>query len=178
MDEKIMRQYLQMIPTDFGVIRTIDESLLIPKLARVKELISQSKYSQKIKYLLQNQDLHFKPFPHMHSADMRWESDRLKVPNCLGTLFYVAEVSQFNHPYHGWDDELQKFLKPELKTEAEKDTFCFSGVWNGEWYDYHGGLCMGKIETIPIMFAQHGTGSWFGFESISSFKHPEFYKIP
>jgi hypothetical protein len=178
MNEEVMRQDLQMIPTDFGVIRTIDESLLIPRLTEVKELAKKSKYFPRINYLLYNKDLSFERFPHMHSKDMRRECDRLKEPNCLGTLFYVTGVSKFNHPYHGWDDELKKFVNPELKTKTEADSFCFSGVVGYEEYDWHGGLCIGKIEGIPIMFAQHGAASYFGFESISSFKNPEFYKIP
>jgi hypothetical protein len=176
-EKRIMREYLHLVQTDFGTIMTPDEELLVPRLEEIRKLVEQSRYSARIEYLLRTQELHYKKVPHMHSSDMRWESDRLKAPNCLGTIFYVTEKSQFNHPYHGWDDELKKFKKPELKTEPKKDTFCFSWTCTPNGSDDHGGLCIGKIAEIPIMFAQHGKAGYFGFESTKYFRNPEFYKI-
>ncbi len=169
MDVKFMREYLKMTPTEVGVIFTKDEALIIPHIDQIKYLIQQSQFSPRINYLLQHPEIAQIKVKNLH--------DELREPNCIGTTLFITRKSPLDYPHHGYDEELEKFKREELRITPAKDTFCFSRFVGADGIDWHTGLCIGLINNISLMFTQHGAGNYFGVESASSFRNPEFYRI-
>ena len=132
-------------------------------------LIDQSPFSEKIWFLIINQ--------HLSEKSVLNVKGETKPPNCLGTAFFVAGVSQIDYPYHAYDDELGPHMRQRITgAEIPEGAFCFSPNYEPDGVDYHAGIYLGKIWGAHTLFAQHGKGCRFGVESLkANFINPEYY---
>ena len=156
-----------------------DTDALAHNWANILTLIERNPFSERMKFLLEHQDLFNKPVLNL--------AGELEPPNCHGTAFWVAGVSKLNYPYQANEDELNEHMKPEERGESDESrwrvcnphierripgAFSFSFDYNAGW---HSGIYLGKIENEHIFFAQHGTHRGFGPESLRCYTNPTYY---
>ncbi len=155
-----------------------DRHILGNSLDEIMALINNNPFAKKIIYLLCNQRVATIPV-----RNLLGESSK---PNCLGTCFYIAGVSELLYPYHAYSRELEPHVKsgrtPEevatmLFPDFEKmipGAFIFS--YSSEQDDWHAGIYLGKIADVDIAFSQHGHGRLFGPEVVNrNYANPNYY---
>jgi hypothetical protein len=149
-----------------------DEKIIGHISGDVVAMIDQNPFSERIKFLLANQDLAKKPVKNVNGE--------LSAPNCIGTAFFIAGVGPFGYPYYAYDEIRQYLEEPELRNYFSEHSerrvpgaFCFS--YSTEIGDWHAGIYLGMVGDEHILFAQHGYGKSFGPESLWNYCVPTYY---
>jgi len=159
------------------VVLSHDVEIIGAALGEIVSLIDKNPFSERIRFLLGNQNLAKKPVKNVVGE--------ISPPNCLGTAFFIAGVSPFNYPYHGYDFELNPHMKQPGPRKWD-DCFSFGhfdrrvpgafvfsySVENDGW---HAGIYLGIVGDEHVLFAQHGHGESFGPESLINYASPDYY---
>ncbi len=151
-----------------------DKDTLIKNISKVERLILKNPFSERMVFLLGHQELATKRVP----AVLGNESE----PNCIGTLLWIAGLSKLDHPYHGYDSELEPHTKVEgddwgdlFRVHPERKIPGALGVsydYNG---DCHTGIYLGEVKSTEVLFAQHGLGKRFGIETSRCYSNLRYY---
>jgi len=153
-----------------------DVNVLAYNWVDILALIGRNPFSERIKFLLEHQELSNRPVPNL--------AGELGVPECKGTAFWIAGVSKLDYPYQANDDELNQHMEQSgpkrwddfFRVHNERripGAFCFS--YSAQVDSWHAGIYLGEIGEEHVLFAQHGTGNKFGPESLRYYSHPDYY---
>jgi hypothetical protein len=162
-------------------IQPRDMEILGGALEEILLLIDQNPFSERIKFLLLNQDIADKPVENIYGE--------LSAPNCIGTALFIAGVGKFAYPYHAYEKELVKHRSYQPKSGDWEA--CFFGhierrIAGAIAFSYcvvprgcHAGIYLGKVRDRHVLFAQHNHKEKFGPESESrNHQFPPSYYIP
>jgi hypothetical protein len=165
-----------------GNINFLSREIIIPQdleiigdnLDDILSLIDQNPFSERIWYLLKNENIAKIPVKNIVGE--------YSPPNCIGTAFFIAGVGELDYPYHGYGFELNdhisnqsnNFFKQYLERRIQ-GAFAFS--YSTKIDSWHAGIYLGKIKNEHVFFAQHGHAESFGPESLRNFSSI-FYEIP
>jgi hypothetical protein len=165
-DEKTIRESLYYRDKDLGEI-----------WREIAGLIDGNPFSERMRFLLENQ--------HLATTPVKNLKDVVSPPNCIGTAFFVAGVSELDYPYHGYDFELNPHMKQEDNSEHDMfrlfnrhlerripGAFAFSYCVDADW---HAGVYLGVVGEEHVLFAQHGHKGKFGPESLRNYDSPTYY---
>lgn len=161
-----------------GVVDPRNKDLQNITFGEIMPLINQNPFSERIRFILGDLGLATRHVLNKHNE--------LKPPNCLGSAFWIAGVSDLNYPYHAYDYELKEHMNKnfgpkywdstELNLEnAIPGAFVFSCAISLDGADWHSGIYLGQIKDRSIMFEQHCAGGSFGPESLQRYIRPRFY---
>ncbi len=163
-----------------------DDTRLFGVEREILELIMDNPFSERMMYLLQNQQLAKIPVENSYS--------QMSPPNCIGTGLFVSSLSRFSHPYHAYFNELSPHLSktPESDHDDDFETRIFNfnqsfsqhyermipgafAVAHSYDADTHLGIYLGKIDGLDVLFAQHGWKGKFGPETLRNYDSPTYY---
>jgi hypothetical protein len=140
-------------------------------------LIGQNPFSKRMFFLLTH--------PEIAKVRVKNRKDEIRVPNCIGTAFFVAGVGTLKYPYHAYDFELdQHMVQPGEKKwddvffrHYEKripGAFIFS--YSVQQDDWHAGIYVGKVGEEHLAFTQDGPGGNFCLQTIArNYCSPDYY---
>jgi hypothetical protein len=162
-------------------IESEDIKLLGEHLEAVALLIDQNPFADKIRYLIANQEIR-------HKAVIN-KLGKLSPPNCIGTAFFIAGVSEFGCPYHAYGYELDPHFNPTGKEITWMDYHCDSkkGKQPGAFIfscardtddSWHAGIYLGQVNGDHVAFSQHGHGGKFGPELVKKNYESPYYYVP
>ena len=163
--------------TIIGSIRERDMESIGNAWKELSFLMEQNPFSEKMCFLLTHKEIAKVPVEN--------KMGEISEPNCIGTAFFVADVSALKYPYHGYDFELDPhMIQPGEKSHDDMfhqhherripGAFIFSySVQSDGW---HAGIYIGKIGEEHVAFAQHGHGGSFCLETVArNYCSPEYY---
>jgi hypothetical protein len=155
-----------------------DAEVIGKEVEAIVRLINQNPFSERIWELLLN--------PEVAVRKVKNKRDRLSEPNCIGTAFYVAGVSDLGYPYHAYDYELDEHMRDPGSEEEDSPlfrrfdkgripgAFCFSYCVSGD--DWHAGIYLGALNDRHVLFAQNGRGCKFCVQTLArNYASPNFY---